>query len=138
MPFINTRTSAEISKEQEILLKEKMGKAISLIGKSESWLMLNFEDNCRLYFKGDNSKNMAIIESKNLKELKLDELIRSLLTHELMSQGKKDDEKKKDDKKEDEKKKVGIALKAYTFQSDSSEEEEDEEMTIQPKGSQDS
>lgn len=62
MPFINTRTSAEISKEQEILLKEKMGKAISLIGKSESWLMLNFEDNCRLYFKGDNSKNMAIIE----------------------------------------------------------------------------
>lgn len=62
MPFINTRTSAEISKEQEILLKEKMGKAISLIGKSESWLMLNFEDNCCLYFKGDNSKNMAIIE----------------------------------------------------------------------------
>lgn len=62
MPFINTRTSAEISKEQEILLKEKMGKAISLIGKSESWLMLNFEDNCRLYFKGDNSKNMAIVE----------------------------------------------------------------------------
>ena len=39
-----------------------MGKAISLIGKSESWLMLNFEDKCRLYFKGDNSKNMAIIE----------------------------------------------------------------------------
>ncbi len=62
MPFINTRTSAEISKEQEIQLKEKMGKAISLIGKSESWLMLNFEDNCRLYFKGDSSKDMAILE----------------------------------------------------------------------------
>lgn len=62
MPFINTRTSAEISKEQEAQLKEKMGKAISLIGKSESWLMLNFEDNCRLYFKGDNSKDMAILE----------------------------------------------------------------------------
>ena len=62
MPFINTRTSAEISKEQEIQLKEKMGKAISLIDKSESWLMLNFEDNCRLYFKGDSSKDMAILE----------------------------------------------------------------------------
>ena len=24
--------------------------------------MLNFEDNCRLYFKGDNSENMAIVE----------------------------------------------------------------------------
>lgn len=62
MPFINTKTTAEISNEQEILLKEKMGKAISLIGKSESWLMLNFEDNCRLYFKGDNSKDIAIAE----------------------------------------------------------------------------
>ena len=62
MPFINTRTSAEISKEQEKQLKEKMGSAIRLIGKSESWLMLNFEDNCRLYFKGDNSENMAIVE----------------------------------------------------------------------------
>ena len=62
MPFINTKTSAEISKEQEIQLKEKMGSAIKLIGKSESWLMLNFEDNCRLYFKGDNSKDMAIAE----------------------------------------------------------------------------
>ena len=62
MPFINTRTSAEISKEQEILLKEKMGKAISLIGKSESWLMLNFEDKCRLYFKGDNKEPMAMVE----------------------------------------------------------------------------
>ncbi len=62
MPFINTRTTTEISKEQEILLKDKMGKAIEFIGKSESWLMLNFEDNCRLYFKGDNSKNLAIVE----------------------------------------------------------------------------
>lgn len=62
MPFINTKTTAVISKEQETELKDKMGKAISLIGKSESWLMLNFEDNCRLYFKGDNSKDIAIAE----------------------------------------------------------------------------
>ena len=62
MPFINTKTSIEITKEQDILLKEKMGTAIRHIGKSESWLMLNFEDNCRLYFKGDSSKDMAILE----------------------------------------------------------------------------
>ena len=62
MPFINTKTSCEITKEKEIAIKEKLGQAMSLIGKSESWLMLNFEDNCRLYFKGSNSEEMAMVE----------------------------------------------------------------------------
>ena len=61
MPFINTKTSAEISKEQEIQLKEKMGSAIKLIGKSESWLMLNFEDKCRMAFKGNADSDSAIV-----------------------------------------------------------------------------
>ena len=46
MPFINTNTNIEISKEQEITLKEKLGKAIEILGKSEGWLMLSFEDKC--------------------------------------------------------------------------------------------
>lgn len=62
MPFINTKTTVEISEEQELSLKEKLGSAISLIGKSESWLMVNFEDNCRLYFKGNNSEDIAYVE----------------------------------------------------------------------------
>ena len=62
MPFINTKTSVEITSEQEILLKEKMGEAIRFIGKSESWLMLNFDDNCRMYFKGENKEHMAMVE----------------------------------------------------------------------------
>ena len=62
MPFINTKTSVKITAEQETLLKEKMGTAIRYIGKSESWLMLNFEDKCHLYFKGDNKEPMAMIE----------------------------------------------------------------------------
>lgn len=62
MPFINTKTTAEITKEQELSLKTKLGSAMKLIGKSESWLMVNFEDNCRLYFKGDNSQDIAIVE----------------------------------------------------------------------------
>ena len=65
MPFIHTRTNVKITKEQEISLKEQFGKAISLIrGKSESWLMLNFEDNCRLYFRGDKTTPSAFIEVK--------------------------------------------------------------------------
>ncbi|MBQ3888097.1 MAG: hypothetical protein II735_09005 [Clostridia bacterium] len=55
MPFINTKVNVSISQEQEQTLKTQFGKAIALIGKSESWLMLNFEDNGKLWFKGSDS-----------------------------------------------------------------------------------
>ena len=62
MPFIDARFSTPVDKAKEEVIKSRLGKTMSLIGKSESWLMLNFEDNCRLYFKGDSSKDMAILE----------------------------------------------------------------------------
>lgn len=62
MPFINTKASCEITKEKELIIKDKLGKAITLIGKSESWLMLEFQDNCRLYFRGENNDDIAIVE----------------------------------------------------------------------------
>lgn len=63
MPFIDSKVSVSISKEQEIELKTRLGQAISLIpGKSENWLMTGFEDNYHLYFRGDDSKPMAYIE----------------------------------------------------------------------------
>ncbi len=63
MPNIATKVNVEISKEKELILKEKLGKAIALLsGKSEAWLMLSFEDNCRMWFKGDNSVPMAFVE----------------------------------------------------------------------------
>ena len=63
MPNIATKVNVEITPEKELILKEKLGKAISILkGKSEAWLMLSFEDNCRMYFKGDNSKPMAFVE----------------------------------------------------------------------------
>ena len=63
MPFIDSKVSCSISKDDENKLKEQLGKAIELIpGKSESWLMLNFEENCKMYFKGDNSNKIAYVE----------------------------------------------------------------------------
>ena len=63
MPYIKTTTNAEISKEKELALKTKLGQAIALIpGKSESWLMLSFEDNMKMYFKGDCSEEYAYVE----------------------------------------------------------------------------
>lgn len=61
MPLITAKTSVEISREKEIALKEKLGEAISLIGKSESWLMIDFQDNRRLWFKGTD-EDCGIIE----------------------------------------------------------------------------
>ena len=65
MPFINTKVNISVSEKQETEIKTALGKAISLIrGKSENWLMLNFEDNCRLYFRGDKTMPSAFIEVK--------------------------------------------------------------------------
>ncbi len=60
MPLITAKVSTEITEEKEISLKTQFGKAIELINKSESWLMVEFKDNCRLYFKGDASASAMI------------------------------------------------------------------------------
>ena len=64
MPFIHTRTNQTISQEAEKKLAKDLGQAITVLGKSESWLMLQFEDNCRLYFKGDSRKPLAFVNVK--------------------------------------------------------------------------
>ena len=64
MPFIKVKTSCQISKEQEITLKSRMGKAIELVpGKSEEYLLLEFEDNSRLWLRGENTEPIAYIEA---------------------------------------------------------------------------
>ena len=63
MPFINSKVSVKVSKEQETELKSRLGQAITLLpGKSEQWLMTGFQDEYHLYFRGDNSEPMAFIE----------------------------------------------------------------------------
>lgn len=61
MPFINTITNAEISKEKQFALKEKLGKAIELLGKSEGWLMISFNDKSNMFFKGEEAP-MAFVD----------------------------------------------------------------------------
>ncbi len=65
MPYISTRTTVTISQEKKASLKVKLGEAIALLpGKSESWLMLSFEDSCTMYFKGSDAKPLAFVEVK--------------------------------------------------------------------------
>lgn len=65
MPCIQTKVTGKISEKQEKAAKERLGKAISMLpGKSESWLMLSFEDECSLYFKGERKEGTAFVEVK--------------------------------------------------------------------------
>jgi len=67
MPYISTKTTVTITPEKEIILKEKLGKAIECIpGKDEKWLMLSFEDNARIWFRGTNTAPAAMVEVKIL------------------------------------------------------------------------
>lgn len=82
MPYINTTTTVKISESQETALREALGKAISLIpGKSESWLMLNFRDCARMAFRGDASRDCAMLEVEILGKANVSDLDR--LTAEL-------------------------------------------------------
>ena len=66
MPFIHTRVNKPVTPAQEEQMARDMGKAITLLGKSEQWLMLHFEENCRLYFRGGNDQALAFINVKLL------------------------------------------------------------------------
>lgn len=53
MPFINVKTNASVSKDNETAIKAKLGQAITAIpGKSETWLMVGIEPEYTLYYRG--------------------------------------------------------------------------------------
>ena len=62
MPFIEVKTTEDLS-AVAAELKSALGDAITAIpGKSESWLMLGFDDEKPMYFKGDSSSPMAFVD----------------------------------------------------------------------------
>ncbi|MFT8887376.1 MAG: phenylpyruvate tautomerase MIF-related protein [Ethanoligenens sp.] len=65
MPFIQVKTTVKLTPVQEDLLKAKFGVAIELLpGKSENWLMVAFEGNSHMYFKGKCKPDIAFVEVK--------------------------------------------------------------------------
>lgn len=64
MPFIKAKVSCPLSDEQENMLKSGMGQAIALVpGKSEEYLLLEFEDNSHLWLRGKSDAPVAYIEA---------------------------------------------------------------------------
>lgn len=53
MPFIKLKTNISISKKDEINIKSFIGKAIEAIpGKSEKYVLLDVEDNHKMWLRG--------------------------------------------------------------------------------------
>lgn len=52
MPFIDNKLSLKLTDAQKETLKTRLGKAVSAIGKGESYLMVGIEDGVDLYFAG--------------------------------------------------------------------------------------
>jgi len=61
MPMINSKITLPVSQQQRDELKTKLGKAISILNKPESYLMLGFEDNYDLYFGGSKLDKGAYV-----------------------------------------------------------------------------
>jgi phenylpyruvate tautomerase PptA (4-oxalocrotonate tautomerase family) len=67
MPYIAAKVNVKLTPQKEEVLKQRFGKAIELIpGKSERALMIGFEDECRLWFRGKKETGIAFIEVKIL------------------------------------------------------------------------
>ncbi len=66
MPFIDARFSTPVNEVKEENIKKRLGEAISLIGKSEAYLMVQIEGDCSLYFKGNKDDESAYFEVKLL------------------------------------------------------------------------
>ncbi len=65
MPYIDSKVTLKISKDKEKILKQKLGEAIQLIpGKSETYLMIGFEDEYPLYLAGEELEKGAFINIK--------------------------------------------------------------------------
>ena len=66
MPMINSKITGPVPEQKRDVLKTELGKAISILGKPESYLMLGIEDNQDLYFGGKKLEKGAYVEVKVL------------------------------------------------------------------------
>ena len=67
MPYIDSKITVKLTEEKKDILKKELGKIIEDIpGKSEQFLMVGFEDNYSLYFRGNKLEYGAFVEVKLL------------------------------------------------------------------------
>ena len=61
MPFIDSKITGNVSKEKREAIKSKLGQAVSILHKSETFLMVGFEDQYDLYMGGNSLEQGAYV-----------------------------------------------------------------------------
>ncbi|MBO5239742.1 MAG: hypothetical protein J6B50_13410 [Lachnospiraceae bacterium] len=61
MPFIDSKITLPVTPEQKENIKSRLGKAVSIINKPESFLMVGIEDNYDLYMGGNKLEKGAYV-----------------------------------------------------------------------------
>lgn len=62
MPFIDSKITVAVTPEKKDTIKAELGQAISLLHKSESYLMVGMEDNYDLWMAGKKLEKGAYVE----------------------------------------------------------------------------
>ena len=60
MPFIDSKITVSLTPEKEEAIKTKLGEAIQILNKSETYLMVGFEDNYDLYIRNWTREHMFL------------------------------------------------------------------------------
>jgi hypothetical protein len=61
MPFIDSKITIPLTREQKDTLKTKLGQAVSIIGKPEFYLMVGIDDEYDLYMGGNRIEKGAFV-----------------------------------------------------------------------------
>lgn len=61
MPYIEAKVTVPVTPEKKEVLKARFGKAVSLLHKPESWLMVGIEDRKDLWFAGEKLEKGAYV-----------------------------------------------------------------------------
>lgn len=61
MPFIDCKVSKKLTDSQKDEIKSELGKALSVMNKTENYLMVGIVDGYELYFGGKKVQNGAFV-----------------------------------------------------------------------------
>ena len=61
MPFIDTKVTMKVAPEKKEIIKQELGKRISALNKTETYLMVGIEDGYDLWFGGEKLDKGAYV-----------------------------------------------------------------------------
>ena len=73
MPFIDSKVTVALTPDKEESIKQKLGQAITTMGKTESFLMVGFEEEYSLYLGGKKLDKGAFVSVSALGQVQPDQ-----------------------------------------------------------------